>query len=146
VKDGKKFKAALLGGAAGVFLSEKLIDVPMDFESLKENKAVLGSGAILVMNEETSLVDMLFSILKFFAHESCGQCSPCRIGTRQLLDLIYRIREGKGKAADLDLMVNLSRTMAATSLCPLGQSLIMPVKSAMDNFRDEFLQKTIHPS
>jgi NADH-quinone oxidoreductase subunit F len=146
VKDGKKFKAALLGGAAGVFLSEKLLDVHMDFESLKENKAVLGSGAILVMDEDTSLVDMLFSILKFFAHESCGQCSPCRIGTRQLLDLIYRIREGKGKAADLDLMVNLSRTMAATSLCPLGQSLIMPVKSAMDNFRDEFLQKTIHPS
>ncbi len=81
MKGGKKFKAVLLGGAAGVFLSESLLDVKMDFESLKENKAVLGSGAVLVMNEDTSIVDMLFSIAKFFAHESCGQCSPCRIGT-----------------------------------------------------------------
>jgi len=145
VKGGKNFKAALLGGAAGVFLSEKLLDVPMDFESLKENKAVLGSGAVLVMNEDTSIVEMLFSILKFFAHESCGQCAPCRIGTRQLLDFIYRIREGKGAAGDLDRMVNLSKTMFATSLCPLGQSLLMPVKSAIDFFRDDFL-KNINPS
>jgi len=144
VKGGKNFKAALLGGAAGVFLSEKLLDVPMDFESLKENKAVLGSGAVLVMNEDTSMVDMLFSILKFFAHESCGQCAPCRIGTRQLLDFIYRIREGKGAVADLDRMVNLGKTMFATSLCPLGQSLLMPVKSAVDFFRDDFL-KNINP-
>ncbi len=74
IKGGKKFKAALLGGAAGVFLSEKLLDVKMDYENLKENKAVLGSGAVLVMDEGTSIVDMLFSIAKFFAHESCGQC------------------------------------------------------------------------
>ena len=145
VREGKRFKAALLGGAAGVFLPEKLLDVPMDFESLKENKAVLGSGAILVMNEDTSIADMLFSILKFFAHESCGQCSPCRIGTRQLVDLAYKIRSGQGGAADLELMVNLSKTMVATSLCPLGQSLIMPVRSAVDHFRNEFL-KPINPS
>jgi NADH-quinone oxidoreductase subunit F len=140
VKGGKNFKAALLGGAAGVFLSEKLLDVPMDFESLKENKAVLGSGAVLVMNEETSIVEILFSILKFFAHESCGQCAPCRIGTRQLLDFIYRIREGKGAITDLERMVNLSKTMFSTSLCPLGQSLLMPVRSAIDVFRDDFLK------
>jgi NADH:ubiquinone oxidoreductase subunit F (NADH-binding) len=145
VKGGKKFKAALLGGAAGVFLSEKLLDVPMDFESLKENKAVLGSGAVLVMNEDTSMVEMLFSILKFFAHESCGRCAPCRIGPRLLLDFIYRIREGKGAEAALDRMVNLCKTMFATSLCPLGQSLLMPVKSAVDFFRDDFL-KSINPS
>ncbi|MCX5906227.1 MAG: SLBB domain-containing protein, partial [Deltaproteobacteria bacterium] len=145
VREGKRFKAALLGGAAGVFLPEKLLDVPMDFESLKENQAVLGSGAILVMNEDTSIADMLFSILKFFAHESCGQCSPCRIGTRQLVDLAYKIRSGQGGAADLELMVNLCKTMVATSLCPLGQSLIMPVRSAVDHFRNEIL-KPINPS
>jgi NADH:ubiquinone oxidoreductase subunit F (NADH-binding) len=139
MKEGKRFKAALLGGAAGVFLPEKLLDVPMDLESLKENKAVLGSGAILVMNEDTSILDMLFSILKFFAHESCGQCSPCRIGTRQLVDLAYKIREGQGAAGDLNIMVNLSQTLFSTSLCPLGQSLIMPVRSAVENFRDELL-------
>ena len=139
IKGGKKFKAALLGGAAGVFLSEKLLDVRLDFESLKENKAVLGSGAVLVMNEETSIVEMLFSILKFFAHESCGQCVPCRIGTRQLVDTVYNIRRGMGRPGDLEGLVSLSQTMFATSLCPLGQSLIMPVKSAMENFKDELV-------
>lgn len=139
IKGGKKFKAALLGGAAGVFLPDRLLDVRMDFENLKENRAVLGSGAILVMNEETSIVDMLFSTLKFFAHESCGQCSPCRVGTRQLLNLAYNIRRRKGRIEDIDQMVHLSEALYAASLCPLGQSLIMPVKSAIENFREEFV-------
>ncbi len=138
IKGGKKFKAALLGGAAGVFLSEPLLDVKMDFENLKENKAVLGSGAVLVMNEDTSIVDMLFSIAKFFAHESCGQCSPCRIGTQQILQIIYRIRRGEGRPGDLEIMLQLAESMFKTSLCPLGQSLVMPVKSALENFKDEF--------
>jgi len=140
VKEGKKFKAALLGGAAGVFLSEKLLDVPMDFESLKENKAVLGSGAVLVMNEDTSILDILSSILKFFVHESCGQCSPCRVGTRQIADLADKFHKGQGAELDLDRMVNVSKTMVATSLCPLGQSVIMPVRSAVENFREDFLK------
>jgi len=141
LKEGKKFKAALVGGAAGVFLSDELLDVKMDFESLKEHKAVLGSGAILVMDEDTSIVDMLFSILKFFAHESCGQCSPCRIGTRHLLELIFKIKNGEGEKGDLDRMIKISETMFNTSLCPLGQSLVMPVKSAINNFRQEFEEK-----
>jgi NADH:ubiquinone oxidoreductase subunit F (NADH-binding) len=113
----------------------------MDFEDLRENKAALGSGAILVMNETTDIVDMLFSVLKFFAHESCGQCAPCRIGTRQLLDLVYKIRAGKGEEKDIDQMVQTANTMYNTSLCPLGQSLIMPVKSAIKNFREDFVNK-----
>jgi NADH:ubiquinone oxidoreductase subunit F (NADH-binding)/(2Fe-2S) ferredoxin len=138
IKGGKKFKAALLGGAAGVFLPEDLLDVAMDFESLKENKAVLGSGAILVMDEDASIVDMLFSILKFFAHESCGQCVPCRVGTTQLLDLIYKIRDGRGEEKDISDMMALSTLLVQTSLCPLGQSLLMPVASAINHFREEF--------
>jgi NADH-quinone oxidoreductase subunit F len=141
IKGGKKFKAVLLGGAAGVFLSESLLDVKMDFESLKENKAVLGSGAVLVMDEDTSIVDMLFSIAKFFAHESCGQCSPCRIGTQQILQIIYRIRQGKGKQGDPETLLQLAEAMFKSSLCPLGQSLVMPVKSALGNFPDEFAAK-----
>ena len=138
IKGGKKFKAALLGGSAGVFLSEDLLDVAMDFESLKENSAVLGSGAVLVMDEDASIVEMLFSVLKFFAHESCGQCSPCRIGTRQLLTIFYNIRAGLGEEGDIEKLLKISETMFNTSLCPLGQSLIMPVKSAIENFRGEF--------
>ncbi|MCX6557301.1 MAG: SLBB domain-containing protein, partial [Candidatus Aminicenantes bacterium] len=138
MKGGKIFKAALLGGAAGVFLSEGLLDVKMDFENLKESKAVLGSGAVLVMNEGTSIVDMLFSIVKFFAHESCGQCAPCRIGTQQILQIVYRIRQGSGKVGDLETLLNLAEVMVQSSLCPLGQSLIMPIKSALGNFHAEF--------
>ena len=138
VKGGRKFKAALLGGAAGVFVPERLLDVKMDFESLKENKAVLGSGAVLVMDETASVVEMLFSIAKFFAHESCGQCVPCRIGTRQILDIAWRIRQGHGRAGDTETMLQLAETMFKTSLCPLGQSLIMPVRSALENFTEEF--------
>ncbi|HAP43611.1 MAG: NADP oxidoreductase [Spirochaetes bacterium GWD1_61_31] len=144
VAGGKKFKAALLGGASGVFLPEKLLDVHMDFESLKENKAVLGSGAVLVMNEATSIPDMLFSILKFYAHETCGQCAPCRIGTHQLLQLAWKLREGQGRVEDIDTMLNLAETMQRTSLCPLGQSVVAPVKSAIDNFRDEFERAAGH--
>ncbi len=144
IKGGKKFKAALLGGAAGVFLSEKLLDVKMDYESLKENKAVLGSGAVLVMDEGTSIPDMLFSIAKFFAHESCGQCVPCRVGTHQILDIIYRVRQGRGRPGDPETMLHLAETMFKSSLCPLGQSLIMPVKSALENFKDEFAMAIGH--
>jgi len=144
IRGGKKFKAALLGGAAGVFLSEKLLDVKMDYESLKENKAVLGSGAVLVMDEGTSIVDMLFSIAKFFAHESCGQCVPCRVGSRQILDITYRLRQGKGREGDTETMLGLAEAMFRTSLCPLGQSLIMPVKSALENFKDEFAMAISH--
>lgn len=138
VSAGKRFKAALLGGASGVFLPEGLLDVRMDFEGLKQNKAVLGSGAVLVMDEDTSIVDMLFSVLKFFAHESCGRCAPCRIGTKQLLNLAWKLRAGKGKGNDVETMLRLAEVMQATALCPLGQSVIMPVKSAIENFRDEF--------
>jgi NADH:ubiquinone oxidoreductase subunit F (NADH-binding)/(2Fe-2S) ferredoxin len=138
IKSGKKFKGALLGGAAGVFLSEALLDVSMDYEGLKENKAVLGSGAVLVMDETASIVEMLFSIIKFFAHESCGQCVPCRIGTHQLLNLIYGIKQGRGRPEDLTTMLKLVETMWLSSLCPLGQSVIMPVRSALEYFREDF--------
>ncbi len=139
IKDGKKFKAALVGGAAGVFLPDRLLDVKMDFDNLKEYKAVLGSGAILVMNEDACMVDMLFSVIRFFKHESCGQCSPCRIGTYELYKLIDAARRGEGTEKDLDTMVALSEEMFKTSFCPLGQSLVMPLKSAIENFSEEFL-------
>jgi len=140
IKNGKKFKAALVGGAAGVFLNERLLDVKMDYDNLKEYNAVLGSGAILVMNEDTDIVDMLYSIIRFFKHESCGQCTPCRVGTNELFEIISKFKNGEGSESDLNKMVSISQTMFLTSLCPLGQSLILPVKTATENFKEDFLK------
>lgn len=140
IRDGKKFKAALVGGAAGVFLNESFLDTKMDYDNLKEYNAVLGSGAILVMNDETNIVDMLYSIIRFFKYESCGQCVPCRVGTSELFEIISKFRKGEGIESDLNKMVSISQTMFLTSLCPLGQSLILPVKTAIENFRKNFIE------
>jgi NADH:ubiquinone oxidoreductase subunit F (NADH-binding) len=121
-----------------------MLDVRMDFENLKENAAALGSGAVLVMDEDSDMADMLFSILKFFAHESCGQCAPCRLGTHQLVQYAYQLRQGQGQTGDLEKMLNIVEAMRSISLCPLGQSPIMPVKSAIKNFRAEFEAKLIN--
>ena len=142
MKKGFRFKAALVGGAAGVFLPERMLDVNMDYASLKQYAAVLGSGAILVMNEHQSIVDMLWSILRFFRHESCGKCAPCRNGCQQLYKLITKIKKGEGTMADVDLMITISETMLATSFCALGQSPVMVIRSAVEYFKDEFIEIT----
>jgi NADH:ubiquinone oxidoreductase subunit F (NADH-binding) len=143
MKQGSRFKAALIGGAAGVILSERMLDVKMDLNSLNQYAAVLGSGAILVMNENTSIVDMLWSILRFFRHESCGKCAPCRNGSEMLYTLINKIKKGQGTVEDIDQLLLISETMLQTSFCALGQSPVMPIRSALENFRDEFLALTI---
>ncbi len=141
IKEGKNFKGALVGGAAGAFLSKAHLDVPMDYDHLKEYAAVLGSGAILVVDEEASVVSLLHSILSFFEHESCGQCTPCRMGTKAMLTIIGRIAKNEGTKRDLDLLLEVADTMQASSFCPLGQSPIMPIKSALDYFREEFMER-----
>ena len=142
MKKGFRFKAALVGGAAGVILPDRMLDVKMDFSSLNQYAAVLGSGAILVMNEHQSIVDMLWSILRFFRHESCGKCAPCKNGTQQLYKLITKIKKGEGTMEDVDLMQTIAETMLHTSFCALGQSPIMAIRSAIENFRDEFIAIT----
>ncbi len=142
MKKGFRFKAALVGGAAGVFLPDRLLDVKMDFSSLNQYAAVLGSGAIMVMNEHQSIVDILWSILRFFRHESCGKCAPCKNGTQQLYRLITKIKKGEGTMEDVDLMLTIAETMQQTSFCALGQSPIMGIRSAIENFKDEFIAIT----
>ncbi|RLC51348.1 MAG: NADH-quinone oxidoreductase subunit NuoF [Candidatus Cloacimonadota bacterium] len=138
MKDGKKFKAALIGGAAGVFIPNELLDVNLDFKSLWQYKAVLGSGAILVMNEDVNIVDMLYSIIRFFRHESCGKCFPCRLGNENLYRHIQKIRLGKGSREDLEKMLTISKGMQTSSLCALGKSPYMSISSAIEYFRDDF--------
>ncbi len=137
IKDGKKFKGALVGGAAGAFLGPDMLDVQMDFVNLKEYAAALGSGAILVMNEDTSMVDMLQSVLHFFKHESCGHCVPCRLGTARLVEIMHKISAGKGGKEDVDQLLEIAGLMRDTSFCPLGQSLYMPISSCLKYFRNE---------
>jgi len=139
MKKGSRFKAALIGGAAGAILNDSMLDVKMDLNNLNQYAAVLGSGAILVMNENTSIVDMLWSILRFFRHESCGKCSPCRNGCEMLYELISKIKHGNGTQEDLDKLLLIADMMQQTSFCALGQSPIMPIRSALDSFKDEFL-------
>jgi NADH-quinone oxidoreductase subunit F len=142
IKDGKKFKGALVGGAAGAFLGPDMLDVQMDFVNLKEYAAALGSGAILVMNEDTDMVDMLKNVLHFFKHESCGHCVPCRLGTAKLVEIMDNVAASKGSEEDLLKLLEISQVMKDTSFCPLGQSLIMPVSSALKYFKDEMVAYT----
>jgi NADH-quinone oxidoreductase subunit F len=147
IKGGKAFKAALLGGAAGTFVPESLLDVRMDFDALKEKGAVLGSGAVIVLADDRPILGMLDSILRFFKHESCGKCVPCRVGTHQLVLLLEKIkRTDKMRPVHIDAMVCQSERMARTSLCPLGQSPVLAIKSAVRYFRDELTDRPGFPS
>lgn len=137
IREGKQFKAALVGGSAGAFLGPEMLDMPLDLDSLRKEGRVLGSGAILVMNETADIVEMLHSLTTFFKHESCGHCSPCRIGTARLYELTKDLKNGKALKNDLDLMLKLSDTMRETSFCPLGQSLLLPISTALKYFNKE---------
>jgi NADH:ubiquinone oxidoreductase subunit F (NADH-binding) len=140
MKNGKKFLAAIIGGAAGSFVNESVLDTPLGFDSLKEKGAVLGSGAIMIMDETRSLYDMMLSILEFFEHESCGKCVPCRIGTKLLVDMLLEVKEQKNgnRAEMLEKMKDEAVYMQQTSLCPLGGSPIIPIGSAVQYLKDEF--------
>jgi len=143
IEDGKEFKASLVGGAAGCFLGKDMLDVKLDYASLKSYKAVLGSGAILVMDTSTCIVDMLKCILGFFKHESCGKCVPCRIGTEKLYKLINEISTGAGTKNYPKLMLELAEMMNKASFCPLGQSVLLPLSSAFKYFEDEIMEHII---
>ncbi len=138
MQDGKSFKAALLGGAAGTFVDSRLLDVPMTYDHLSAKGATLGSGAVIIMAEGDSVYDVLQNCLRFFKHESCGKCVPCRVGTSLLVKkgeaLPKNIRQ---KNLLLQEMLAESELMAKTSLCPLGQSPVLPVKSAIQYFAHE---------
>ena len=139
---GRALKGVLVGGAAGAFLPPRELDVRLDFDSLAERAAALGSGAVLVMDASTCMVDMLASVLRFFRHESCGQCAPCRSGTDVLMRLISTLQAGAADDRVLDQMLQIVDAMRAASLCPLGQSVALPVRTALAGFREEFVSHT----
>lgn len=134
---GRSLKGVLIGGAAGAFLTPRELDVRLDFDSLAERAAALGSGAVLVMDDSSCIVDMLGSVLRFFRHESCGQCIPCRSGTDVLLRLVLHLQAGDAPPSALDQLVTVVDAMRAASLCPLGQSVALPVRTALAGFGPE---------
>ena len=136
IPNGKKFKAAQTGGPSGGCLTEKDLDTPVDYESLKAAGSMMGSGGLIVMDEDTCMVDVARFFLEFTQDESCGKCVPCRIGTKHMLDILTRITEGKGQEGDLKTLEELAEVITSSSLCGLGQSAPNPVLSTLRNFRD----------
>jgi NADP-reducing hydrogenase subunit HndC len=138
IKDGKKFKAVQTGGPSGGCLTEKHLDTPIDYENLVANGSMMGSGGMIVMDEDDCMVSIARFYLDFTVEESCGKCAPCRIGNKRLYELLDRICTGHGVEADLDRLRNLGEVIKDTSLCGLGQSSPNPVLSTLDNFMDEY--------
>jgi NADH-quinone oxidoreductase subunit F len=143
IPDGKKFKAVQIGGPSGGCLTEEHLDVPMDFDSLKKLGAIIGSGGLVVMDEDTCMVEVARFFMNFTRNESCGKCTPCREGTKRMLETLERIISNEGSMEDLELLEALSDTITDTALCGLGQTACKPVMSTLKNFRQDYLRHVV---
>lgn len=139
VPNGKKFKAAQTGGPSGGCIPSTYYDIPIDFENLKSIGCMMGSGGLIVMDEDSCMVDIAKFFLEFTVSESCGKCTPCRVGTKRMLEILTRISEGKGEMEDLEKLEKLANFIQTNSLCGLGQTAPNPVLSTMRFFRDEYV-------
>jgi NADH:ubiquinone oxidoreductase subunit F (NADH-binding)/(2Fe-2S) ferredoxin len=144
IRNGKKFKGVQTGGPSGGCLSEKHLDTPIDFDNLIAAGSIMGSGAMIVLDEDDCMVAMAKFFLDFTVEESCGKCAPCRVGNKRLHELLGQICEGKGKPGDLDRLRNMSIVIKDTALCGLGQTSPNPVLSMMDNYMEEYVAHIDH--
>ncbi len=139
VRNGKKFKAVQIGGPSGGCLTEEHLDIPMDYDNLIKAGAMVGSGGLVVMAEDTCIVEVARFFMNFTQHESCGKCVPCREGTKNMLKILEKIVAGKGEMKDLNLLEELAQTVKDGSLCGLGKTAPNPVLSTLKYFRDEYI-------
>ncbi len=139
VRDGKKFKAVQIGGPSGGCLTAEHLDLPLDFDSLKKVGAMIGSGGLVVMDEDTCMVEVARFFMNFTQNESCGKCVPCREGTRRMLEILENITHGKGTLGDLELLQEIADTVSVAALCGLGKTAASPVVSTLKYFRDEYI-------
>jgi len=139
IRNGKKFKAVQTGGPSGGCLTEKHLDIPIDFDNLIAAGSMMGSGGMIVMDEDNCMVSVAKYFLGFTVEESCGKCAPCRVGNKRLHELLNQITEGKAKPGDIERLRNMSLVIKDTSLCGLGQTSPNPVLSTLDNFMDEYV-------
>jgi len=138
IPKGKKFKAAQTGGPSGGCIPASHIDVPIDYDNLIELGSMMGSGGLIVMDEDTCMVDIAKFFLEFTVDESCGKCPPCRIGTKRMLEILERITSGRGEEGDIEKLETLAESIKQGALCGLGQTAPNPVLSTLRYFRDEY--------
>ena len=143
IPDGKQFKAIQTGGPSGGCLTAAALDEPIDFDNLVAKGSMMGSGGAIVMDEDNCMVDVAKFYMEFICDESCGKCTPCRIGTRRMLEILTKITEGKGTLEDLDKLVEIADLIKTGSLCALGQTAANPVLSTMKHFRDEYVAHVV---
>ncbi|SEF44745.1 4Fe-4S dicluster domain-containing protein, partial [Caloramator fervidus] len=144
IPNGKKFKAVQTGGPSGGCIPAEHLDTPIDYDTLTALGSMMGSGGMIVMDEDTCMVDVARFYLDFTRDESCGKCTPCRIGTKRMLEILDKIVEGKGTLEDLDKLEELGKQIKATSLCGLGQTAPNPVLSTLKYFRDEYIAHVVN--
>ena len=143
LKNGQKFKAVQIGGPSGGCLTEAHLDVPLDFDSVKKYNAIIGSGGMVVMGQDTCMVEVARFFMSFTQRESCGKCTPCREGTKRMLEILERIVSGQGKLEDLDTLEELAKMIQTMALCGLGKSAPLPVLSTLATFRDEYIEHIV---
>lgn len=143
IKNGKKFKAVQTGGPSGGCLTEKFLDTPIDYDNLIAAGSMMGSGGMIVMDETSCMVSVAKFYLDFIVEESCGKCSPCRIGNKRMSEILDKITKGNGTMEDLERLKNLAKVIKDTALCGLGQTSPNPVLSTMDNFWDEYVAHVV---
>jgi len=138
VPNNKRIKAIIPGGASTPFLTTEHLDVPMDFESLAAAGSALGTGAIVVINEDTCMVDVARRTARFFAHESCGKCTPCRVGSQRIVQVLEDIEAGRGRVGDIERLQALCEGIAGRTFCPFGDAMVAPIRSSLARFADEY--------
>ena len=143
IPNGKKFKAAQTGGPSGGCIPASLIDTPIDYDSLMEIGSMMGSGGLIVMDEDTCMVDIAKFFLEFTVDESCGKCAPCRIGTKRMLEILEKITKGQGTLEDIDKLEKLCLNVKQSALCGLGQTAPNPILSTLKYFRDEYIAHVV---
>ena len=143
IPNGKQFKAIQTGGPSGGCLTAKDLDTPIDFDNLVALGSMMGSGGAIVMDEDNCMVDVAKFYMEFICDESCGKCSPCRIGTKRILEILEKITKGQGTLQDLADLEDLSEAVKANSLCGLGQTAANPVLSTMRQFKDEYIAHVV---
>jgi len=138
IPDGRELKAIIPGGSSVPVLTADQVDTPLDFDSMAALKTFLGSGAVIVIDDRTCMVQLGLRVAQFYMHESCGKCTPCREGTRWMVQILEAIEDGRAEQEDLDLLLSVCDRILGKCLCPLGDAAAMPVASYVDKFREEF--------